>query len=328
MTVEHGFLVVDKPAGITSHDVVRAVRAVTGIPKVGHTGTLDPFATGVLALALGHATRLIQYLDESIKVYDATIRFGAATDTGDLTGAPIREAAPPTLELDAVHAVVQGFVGARMQKPPAYSAVKKQGKPLYFYARQGIEVEVEARPVTIHGIDVLHYGEDTLRLSIQCSRGTYARVLADEIATALGSAGHLVALARLRSGPFYLEDGLSADAIGAIASGDPALPWQAVLFGQGLERGKRIPWVPRDHVRGALAGHVRSAAQALPHFGLVEVDGRGARLVRSGHTPPEIPRGIAVGGHYLIMEGPDVLAIGEVTSRGPKVLKVLDGSDA
>jgi tRNA pseudouridine55 synthase len=328
MSIEHGFLVIDKPVGITSHDVVKAVRAVTGIAKVGHTGTLDPFATGVLALAFGHATKLIQYLDESIKVYDATVRLGFATDTGDLTGQSIREAPLPTLTRDEVDLVVQGFLGNRMQTPPAYSAVKKQGKPLYYYARKGIEVEVEARPVSIQSIEILSYEPHELRLVIHCSRGTYARVLADEIATALGSAGHLVALARLRSGPFFLDDALTMPALSAMVAADPALTWNEVLFGQSRDRTQRVPWLPRDSVRAGVEPFVRTALQALPHLGLVEVDARGARLVRAGHTPPEVPRGVPVGGFYLVVDGPEVLAVGEVTSRGPKVVKVLDGSDA
>ena len=131
------FLVMDKEPGMTSHDVVAIVRAVTGIKTGGHTGTLDPFATGVLPLALGPATRFIQYLDESLKVYDATIRLGSATPTGDPEGEVVREGGAP--DWGRVEKVLQGVVGVRMQTPPAYSAVKVDGKPLYRYARAGIE---------------------------------------------------------------------------------------------------------------------------------------------------------------------------------------------
>ena len=203
------FLVVDKPEGITSHDVVAAVRAVTGIKKVGHTGTLDPFATGVLPLALGHATRLIQYLDESVKVYDMTIGLGQQTDTGDPTGTVTDTAPVPELEEAAVRKTLEGFLGDQMQTPPAYSAVKKDGKPLYHYARKGEAVEVAARPITIRALDLLGMEPGVLRVRLTCSRGTYARVLANDIAAALGTVGHLLALSRSQSGPFTLGAAIS-----------------------------------------------------------------------------------------------------------------------
>ena len=205
------FLVVDKPAGITSHDVVALIRAVTGEKKVGHTGTLDPFATGVLALALGPATRLMQFLDESIKVYDMVIALGTATDTGDPTGQVVAEAPVPPLEAARVEEVLRTFLGERMQRPPAYSAVKHQGRPLYSYAREGVAVEVAARPITVRDLRLEGIEGARLRVVLSCSRGTYARVLAEEIGVALGTVGHLASLARLRSGPFVLEDAISMD---------------------------------------------------------------------------------------------------------------------
>lgn len=160
------FMAVDKPPGITSHDVVAMLRAVTGVQKVGHTGTLDPFATGVLALAFGPATRLISFLDEDLKVYDATIALGVAMDTGDPTGQVIREAPVPPLDRATVEALLLSFRGTRMQAPPRYSAVKVRGKALYHYAREGVEVEAAPRPIRIDSIDLLELGEQSLRVRI------------------------------------------------------------------------------------------------------------------------------------------------------------------
>ncbi len=316
------FLVIDKPAGITSHDVVAAVRAVTGVKKVGHTGTLDPFATGVLPLALGPATRLIQFLDESIKVYDATISLGTATDTGDPTGQVVREAPLPSHDRAGVEAVVRGFLGPRMQEPPAYSAVKHEGKPLYHYARKGEEVRVPARPIVIHELEVLEYDGQTLRILITCSRGTYARVLADEIATALGSAGHLSALCRTRSGPFYLEDALSMDGLAAYASGDPGRSWSEVLIARGRSAADRVKWRPREDVRSDVSGHLRRAIDVLSHLPISELRGPDVQRFLRGGNPPAPPAGVAIGGRYLVLAGDEPLAVVEATARGPKTIRL------
>ena len=152
-----GFLVIDKAPGMTSHDVVGVVRAITGLKKVGHTGTLDPFATGVLVLALGGATRFIQYLDESLKVYDAVIQLGESTETGDPEGDILETA------LKNVEEVLRSLEGKQMQRPPAYSAVKFKGKPLYKYARAGEAVEVPARPIEIYKMTLIEQGEENHR---------------------------------------------------------------------------------------------------------------------------------------------------------------------
>jgi tRNA pseudouridine55 synthase len=318
--VRDAFLVIDKPAGITSHDVVAAVRASTGAQKVGHTGTLDPFATGVLPLALGGATRLIRFLDESIKVYDATISFGAATDTGDPTGKVIAEAPVPALSLATLEAALATRVGPQMQTPPAYSAVKKDGRPLYAYAREGVEVEVAARPIHIHSIELAEWGADFARVIITCSRGTYARVLAEDIARALGTVGHLSALCRRRSGPFWLEGALSLQAVADMASAEPGVPWDKVLM---RRRGEdRVPWRPRDAVWASLAPSLISPIQALGHLPLVDVDAQGARRVKNGQRPPMPPTG-APPGHYLVAHGADLLAVAEVGPQGPASVLVV-----
>lgn len=316
------FLVIDKPPGITSHDVVAIVRAVTGIEKVGHTGTLDPFATGVLPLALGGATKLIQFLDESMKVYDATIRFGFETDTGDPSGQATREAPLPTADRAQAEAIVRTFLGERMQVPPKYSAVKKDGKPLYYYARKGKPVEVPARPITIHDLKVMEYDGQTMRVIITCSRGTYARVLAEELAVALDSAGHLSALSRSRSGPFYLDDALSMTDLARLVSAEPDRGWQEVLLSRGRQ-GPRVAWNPRDDVRDALVPWLRRPLDALSHLPLAEVDEAGAKRVLSGGAPPSAPGSCAVGDRYLVVSGDRLLAIAENASRGPSTLRAL-----
>ncbi|MCB9685198.1 MAG: tRNA pseudouridine(55) synthase TruB [Alphaproteobacteria bacterium] len=315
-----GFLVVDKPVGLTSHDVVAIVRSVTGLQKVGHTGTLDPFATGVLPLALGRSTRLIQYLDESIKVYDANIRLGSATDTGDPTGTVVREAPLPTADEAGVDEVLRSFLGERMQEPPAYSAVKVAGRPMYEYARKGKPVKAAARPIVLHAVERLSYDRETLRVRITCSRGTYARVLADEIATALGSAGHLQDLARERSGPFVLEDAISMSQLAAIVSGREDLEWKRVLTpGRGDDR---VKWRPREEVAAGLAPRVRSELRCLSHIPMAEISAVDAKRVRQGGSLPVPPRGVGFGGRYLVVAADELIAVAENTPQGPRGLRV------
>ncbi len=315
------FLVIDKPVGITSHDVVAAVRAVLGVEKVGHTGTLDPFATGVLPLALGGATRLIQFLDESLKVYDATIALGSCTDTGDPTGKTTREAPLPTASREEVEVVLQSFLGPRMQKPPAYSAVKKAGKPLYEYARKGEIVEVDARPITIHDLQLIEYDGKSLRVRLSCTRGTYARVLADEIATALGSAGHLSALQRPRSGPFMLEDSLSLDQLSKFAAPDSGKGFHEVLIARN--RGpERISWHPREEVRDLVKTWLKRPLDVLSHLPLRDVTRGQADVLKRGGPIPPPPAGVPFGGKYAIVFGDELLAVAESTPKGPKTVRL------
>lgn len=316
-----GFLIIDKPAGVTSHDVVAAVRAATGVKKVGHTGTLDPFATGVLPLALGRSTRLIQYLDESIKVYDARVRLGTATDTGDLTGEVVRSAPLPEADEAGVEQILEGFLGERMQEPPAYSAVKVAGKPMYKYARKGEKVRAPARKIHLHALELLSYDREHLRVRITCSRGTYARVLADEIAVALGSAGHLDTLCRDRSGPFLLEDAVSMASLAEVVAAEEGHPWRAVLM---AKRGEpRIQWRPREEVRAAIQPWIWSDLRSLSHLPIADLAAVDARRVRNGGSPPPPPRGVAMGGRYLVVCGEELVAIAENGTGGAKLLRVL-----
>ena len=312
-----GFLVIDKAPGMTSHDVVGIVRAITGVKKVGHTGTLDPFATGVLVLALGGATRFIQYLDESLKVYDAVIQLGQSTETGDPEGETLATA--PVPELVGVEAVLKSLEGKQMQRPPAYSAVKYKGKPLYKYARAGETVEVPARPIEIYKMSLLDQGEDWLRVEIRCSRGTYARVIANDVAEALGTVGHLRELRRTQSGDFGLQESVDMPGLSMIAAGRDD---HQVVFSK---EGERVKWLPREEVRQDLMKRTRSLSEAFPGLLRVQCNEAEKKRLLGGGAAPNPPMGAKPGEHYLAVEGDEVLAILESKGRVGQALRVLDG---
>lgn len=218
-----GILIIDKPAGITSHDVVARVRRILKTRRVGHTGTLDPFATGVMVILVGKATRLAQYLDKDEKEYEATVQFGFETDTGDNTGTPTAESGLRNEELSErlEHAdwasVLQTFRGDIMQTPPMYSAKKVEGKKLYELARKGIEIERNAVAVTINKLEVIasEFGipHSALRIRVACSAGTYVRTLAADIGRAVGTGAHLTELRRVRAGRFSIGEAVRLDGL-------------------------------------------------------------------------------------------------------------------
>ncbi len=219
----HGFLVIDKPEGWTSHDVVARIRRLTGLRRVGHAGTLDPLATGVLPVALGQATKLLEYLTEADKGYRATVRLGLTTDTDDATGTPLAERPWQHLTEEAVRRALAEFVGSIEQVPPTYSAIKRGGVPLYRLARRGQPVTAPARTVTISRIDLLTVALPDVTFEVACSKGTYIRSLARDLGERLGSGAHLRALRRLWTGPFDLRTAHTLDDVAqAVASG--ALP--------------------------------------------------------------------------------------------------------
>lgn len=208
-----GFLVVDKPSGITSHDVVARVRRATGIRKVGHAGTLDPMATGVVVVAIGRVTRLIRFLQDQDKEYVATACFGVATDTLDADG-NVTDTTPMDVTEADVRSAAARFVGRIDQVPPMVSALKKDGRRLYELAREGVEVERPPRPVDIHEIEILSVTpgpHPSVDFRVVCGKGTYVRSLADDIARALGGFAHLTALRRTRSGGLDLAHAVGAD---------------------------------------------------------------------------------------------------------------------
>jgi tRNA pseudouridine55 synthase len=208
-----GLLLVDKPAGMTSHDVVQHVRRIYGERSIGHLGTLDPFATGLLVLLIGRATRLATFLDTEPKVYDATIGFGSETDTDDGTGTVIRTAAPPNES--AIRAAVTSLTGRISQIPPAYSAKSVDGTRAYDAARRGTPLDLPAVEVTVHSWDIRELRSESLSAVITCSGGTYIRALARDLGRLTASAAHLSSLRRTRVGEFHVDDAATLESLGA-----------------------------------------------------------------------------------------------------------------
>ncbi|MEQ1605100.1 MAG: tRNA pseudouridine(55) synthase TruB [Pyrinomonadaceae bacterium] len=227
----NGILIIDKPAGITSHDVVYRVRRILKTKRVGHTGTLDPFATGVMVILVGQATRLAQFLDKDVKEYEAVVRFGFETDTGDRTGSPKSGAQSPTsVNIEQVESVLESFRGEIEQVPPMYSAKKVDGKKLYELARKGETIERKSIKATIHELDLLPsapatYDESTferssLGIHVSCSAGTYIRTLAEDIGRTLGTGAHLTELRRTAAGKFSISQAITLEELAEME--DPA----------------------------------------------------------------------------------------------------------
>jgi tRNA pseudouridine55 synthase len=226
-----GVVLVDKPAGMTSHDVVAAVRRALGTRRVGHTGTLDPFATGLLVLLVGHATRLQPYVEGEPKLYEATIRFGAETDTDDATGVPVRDAPLPTG--DRIADGIARLTGPIEQVPPAYSAKQVAGVRAYSAARRGDPLVLRPARVVVHRWDLGAWEGSDLDVTITCSGGTYVRSLARDLGVLAGSAAHLVALRRVRSGHFDVADAASLELLRRRAA--TVLPARAAVPGLPAE---------------------------------------------------------------------------------------------
>jgi tRNA pseudouridine55 synthase len=215
-----GALLIDKPPGVTSHDVVATIRRLLKLRRVGHAGTLDPFATGLLIVGVGYATRLLDYTHQLPKTYEATLQLGAVSSTDDLTG-EITEQSDEQPPLDAIQKVLQRMVGPLAQVPPAYAAIKVKGRKLYEYARAGEEVTRKPRQVTIMAIDILDYTYPHLSIRVHCSSGTYIRALARDIGGALGVGAYLTQLRRTQIGNFVVSDAVhlnsvTADSIAAV----------------------------------------------------------------------------------------------------------------
>ena len=242
-----GVLVVDKPAGPTSHDAVDRVRGVLGEKRAGHTGTLDPFATGVLPVCVGKATRLARFLAEGEKVYRATVRLGFATSTDDALGEPLGPPREVRADAAAVRRAARALTGDLLQVPPAFSAKRVGGRRMYDLARQGVAVERAPAPVTVHSLEVLDVADERIDLEVRCSPGTYVRALARDLGEALGVGGHLTALRRTRSGGFGL---------------DIAVAWEDLA----------------DHGRERLL----PLSDLLGEMPAARVDGRGADALRHG----------------------------------------------
>ncbi len=247
----NGIFNLNKPAGKSSHAVVSAVRKFSGIQRVGHAGTLDPMATGVLLVCVGQAVRVTEYLIAHDKKYRARVRLGIETDTYDATGAIVSES-DVSATRDEIERALNKFVGKISQYPPAYSAIKRDGVALYRLARRGVEVETEAREVEIFSLTLVDVRLPEIDFEVQCSKGTYVRSLAHDLGQLLDCGAHLSALTRLASGKFKLEDSLTLDQL-------------REAFGQGIADQYLIPL---DY--------------ALEHFDSIKVDAASARRVING----------------------------------------------
>jgi len=212
-TALDGALLIDKPAGMTSHDVVDDIRRHFGIKKVGHCGTLDPNATGLLIIVLGRATKLSERLMSDDKVYEGTIKFGESTDSFDSDGELVASLPVPPITLDELNKLAEEYVGDQMQTPPMVSAVKKDGVPLYKLARKGVEVQREPRLIHIYSFKFSNYEEPMARFRIACTKGTYVRSIAHELGHKVRCGAHLVQLSRTRSGNFDISQAIPLEKI-------------------------------------------------------------------------------------------------------------------
>ena len=240
-----GIFAINKATGMTSHDVVARVRRLTHQKRVGHAGTLDPAADGVLPVCLGQATRVVEYLSERGKAYRATIRFGVVTDTYDTEGQVLRQA-PVALTHDQIAAALPNFLGEQQQVPPIYSAIKVGGRKLYELARAGEAITPEPRAVRIDALTMVSWQSPDLVLDVTCGKGTYIRSLAYDLGERLGPGAHLAALTRTRSGPFTLAQSLTLEALEAaladgtwrehlFAADEALLGWRAAILGAASE---------------------------------------------------------------------------------------------
>jgi len=208
-----GVLIIDKPVGLTSHDVVQKVRRAYATRQVGHAGTLDPIASGVLVLLVGSATRIAQFLQEDDKEYHLVLKLGLETDTQDITGKTLGEADPSGIMEDELKRVIDRYRGTISQIPPSFSAVKRGGQPLYKLARQGVQVQADPRDVTVYSIEVSDVTLPHVSMKVVCSKGTYMRTLCHDIGRDLGVGGCMESLIRVRSGRFSLEDAADLDLV-------------------------------------------------------------------------------------------------------------------
>ena len=284
-----GVLPVDKGAGLTSFQVVAHLRRLLRVPKMGHGGTLDPGATGVLPILIGEATKLTPYLVDLDKEYLATVRLGVATDTQDLTGTTLETRLVPPLERSDVERSLRGFVGLIRQVPPMYSALHHEGQRLYELARQGLDVERQPREVMVHAIALESMALPDLVIRVRCGKGFYVRTLAADLGAALGPGGSLASLQRTRVGPYRLE---------------AAVPWETVQ--EARDGGRLWPQLlPPD-----------SALMGMPELRLAEAPARaflhGQAVAAEGDADP-------ADGAHLRVYGPDGTFLGIGSRRGPSV---------
>ena len=281
--VVSGVLVIDKPIGLTSHDVVQIIRRGTGIRRAGHTGTLDPRASGVLVVLIGPAVRLSEYVSASDKRYQATIRLGSTTDTYDSEGMVTSESSANHITEERFDEILQTYVGEIEQVPPPYSAVKVKGKKAYEMARKGEQVKLEPRKIQVYSLDILEWDPPEVVIDAYCSSGTYVRSLANDLGESLGTGAYLIGLRRTKSGRFTLREAVPLRRLKeAFQAGD----WYKFL----------IP-----------------AADALGDWPAVELDADQVDLVRHGHRIPAEPD--SEGWSRAISQQGDLVALLEYNSE-------------
>lgn len=266
-----GILLVDKPAGMSSAQVTNQIKKRHGFARIGHGGTLDPFATGLLVVLVGEATKIARFLLEGDKEYEAEAALGIETDTGDLTGKDVSKCEVPPLGLPEWQEFSRKFQGKIQQTPPAFSAVKVQGKALYEYARKGETVEVRPREVYIHELEITELREKGFRFRVRCSGGTYIRVLAAELAKSAGTCAHLRALRRIGSSEFRVANAISLDRVLELLT-------------------EELPLIPLE--------------SGLAHLPVVECDGIQAAKVRQGNLSvfESLRKKIVKPGYFLLIE--------------------------
>jgi len=286
-----GILVLDKPLGVSSNQALQTAKRLFFAAKAGHTGSLDPLATGVLPLCLGEATKFSQYLLDADKAYDSTFVLGVATDTGDAEGEVTAEADASTVNRSALDAAIVGFRGTIEQVPSMYSAIKHDGKPLYKLAREGKEVERKARQVTISRLEITDFrpGEKAeVDVSIECSKGTYVRSIAEDLGQALGVGAHVSALRRTAAGPFQLAHSVTLPTLEALKANDKLAEMDRLLL-------------PAD--------------AALSNLPLVKLSESGGFYLRQGQ-PVLVPNAPCDGMVRVALDSGEFLGIGEILDDG------------
>jgi len=303
-----GVLIVDKGRGATSFDVVAIVRRRLGVRRIGHAGTLDPDATGVLPILIGEATKLTPYLVDQDKEYVATLRFGLTTDTHDVSGRILSETAVDDISHARLEEACRAFVGQIRQVPPMYSAVHHQGRRLYELAREGIEVERAAREVLVHSIAIEKVDGARATLRIVCGKGTYVRVLAADLGAALGCGGAVENLVRWRVGPFDLRD---------------AVPWSELTERREDAAGRRSETPAWRSEAPELWPHVQPVEAVLAGWPSVRLDGASAATFCHGQAADVIPAAAAKEGFVRVhdVDGP-MIGVGELMAGGSKVRPV------
>ena len=307
----HGIVVVDKPVGLTSNAVLQQVRRAYQARKAGHTGSLDPMASGVLPLCFGEATKLSGLLLDSAKTYEVIGRLGTRTDTGDADGEVVETAAVPAVDDAALDEALEDFRGDIEQVPPMYSALKHEGRRLYELARRGETIERPPRRVTIHRLERLAWETPDLRLRVACSKGTYIRTLVEDIGTALGTCAHVVELRRVAAGPFGIADTTGLDALTdpaadaawlaerllPVDAGVPGLPMikldgadaDRLRHGQPVPLAGDEPGSRNDPGRVAASGLVRVYGPGDAFLGLGVADGEGRLAPKRLFNLPPVP---------------------------------------